>query len=145
MCSTIRVTFRQSALAASASSRRRYVIMCCSSYTVSAASVGAVSSTSGSRGGFCIGILRSFKRVFEQGAARQTIAKMLSRSSHIPSELTTARCTARTAGVADQHHPFPLFGGQKYNSRVLKCAMHLITRVLSHLEPTFGLQAFEGR
>jgi len=23
--------------------------------------------------------------------------------------------------------------------------MHLITRVLSHLEPTFGLQAFEGR
>jgi hypothetical protein len=145
MCSTIRATFRQSALAASASSRRRYVIMCCSSYTVSAASVGAYRRHRDREAASAFGILRELQTGLRTRAARQTIAKILSRGCHIPSELATARCTASTAGVADQHHPFALFRGQKYDSHFLECATYLTTRVLSHLEPAFGLQAFEGR
>jgi len=90
-------------------------------------------------------ILRSFKWVFEQRAVRQTTAKILSGVCHIPSELTTARCCASTAGVADQHHPFASFGGQEYDSGRLERATNLITGVFAHLEPTFGLEAFEGR
>src|ERR1700681_2945262 len=114
MCSTIRATFRQSALAASASSRRRYVIMCSSSYTVSAASVAAVSSTSGLRGGFCI---------------------------RHPARLQTGLRTR--SGTSDDRRN--VFKGLSYSVRTYHGAMHLTTRLLSHLEPTFGLQTFEDR